>query len=189
MKRLSKAELGRELGVSASAVGQYENGKSKPKTEVLLHLNKLLEYDFINDRPQKTSESNGSAPYYPDANASAGLSFLTDNSNNAPSNYIKIPGLKVDAYINVFGDSMHPLYQSGQIIGIRKIEKDMVHYGYAYVVEMIDGEAYLKYIQPGKDNDHWSLESENPHYSATEFHISKIRNIYKIKSILTRKSL
>ncbi len=129
------------------------------------------------------------APYYPSVNVSAGLAFLTENDGSHPESYIKVPGISVDAYINVFGDSMYPKYQSGQIIGIKQVEKDMIHFGYAYVIEMQDGEPYIKYIQPGEDSEHWSLESENAHFKPKQFHLSKIRKVFKIKSVLTRESL
>lgn len=50
-KGLNKAALGRLIGVSGAAVGQYEAGTSHPKPEVLLKLNKVLGFDFINEKP------------------------------------------------------------------------------------------------------------------------------------------
>lgn len=180
-KNLTQKQLSVLSGVPEGTISRIEASKNEEvkKSEV----EKALKAVLTNAVPES------SAPYYQNVNASAGLSFLTDNSDNNPTSYIKVPGLRVDAYINVFGDSMYPKYESGQIIGIKKIEKDMIHFGYAYVVEMNDGEAYIKYIQPGTDSEHWSLESENKHYTATEFHLSKIRSIFKIKSILKRESL
>lgn len=149
----------------------------------------ILKDAYTYKQSPKNFMNDNAAPYYPNVNASAGLSFLTDNHDNNPQSYIKVPGLIVDAYINVFGDSMYPKYQSGQIVGIKRIEKEMVHFGYAYIVEMMDGESYIKYIQPGKDDEHWSLESENTHFKNKQFHLSKIRRVFKIKSVLTRESI
>lgn len=50
-KGLNKSKLGALLGVSGTAIGQYESGKNHPKTEVLLRLSKVLNYDFINNKP------------------------------------------------------------------------------------------------------------------------------------------
>lgn len=127
-------------------------------------------------------------PYYPDVNASAGLNFLTENGNNY-SVPIKIPNVDAQAFINVFGDSMYPKYCSGEIIGIKEIEKDMVFPGHAFVIQMTDGEAYIKYIDPGKDDDHWILRSENPHYKPKQFHLSKIHKVYIIKAVITKSTL
>lgn len=46
----SKKYLSDLLGVSSAAIGQYEKGDNMPKMEVLLKLNKVFEYDFINDK-------------------------------------------------------------------------------------------------------------------------------------------
>jgi phage repressor protein C with HTH and peptisase S24 domain len=127
------------------------------------------------------------APYLENVNASAGLNFLTNNGD--ATSYIKIPGAGVDAYINVFGDSMYPKYCAGEIIGVKQVQKDDLFFGHAFVIQMSDGEAYIKYIQPGKDEEHWSLESENPKYPPRQFHLSKINKIFKIKTTVTKNSL
>lgn len=130
----------------------------------------------------------GTVPYYPEINASAGLDFLSDNGRNY-SLPISIPNVDAEAYINVFGDSMYPKYCSGQIIGIKEVSKDLVMHGHAYVVQMVDGEAYLKYINGGSDGDHWLLVSENPAYKPQEFHLSKIRKVYIIKSVISKTTI
>lgn len=49
----NKSKLGALLGISGTAIKQYEDGKNYPKTEVLLALSKLLKWDFINDKPME----------------------------------------------------------------------------------------------------------------------------------------
>ncbi len=127
-------------------------------------------------------------PYYPDKNVSAGLDFLTDNGNNKSAT-IRIPNVDAEAFVNVFGDSMYPEYCNGEIIGIKKIKKERVMFGYAYVVDMINGDACIKYIDPGKDGDHWILRSANPRYKEKQLHLSKIRNIYFIKVVISKTSI
>ena len=39
---MSQAELARELGVSPSAVGMYEQGRREPSAETLVHLSKIF---------------------------------------------------------------------------------------------------------------------------------------------------
>ena len=129
-----------------------------------------------------------STPYYPEVNASAGLNFI----NQADGHYsipISIPNVKADAFINVFGDSMYPKYCSGEIIGRKEIEKDMVMFGHAYVIQMSDGEAYLKYIKKGTTDDKWLLVSENEHYEPREFHLKYIDKVFIIKATISRTSL
>ena len=127
-------------------------------------------------------------PYYPDINASAGLNFLMNNGHNY-SVPITIPNVDAEAFINVFGDSMYPKFCSGEIIGIKTIEKDFVMFGQAYVIQMTDGEAYIKYIKKGKDDKHWILASENERYEPKEFNLSKIEKVFIIKAVITKTTL
>lgn len=41
-KGLSQAELGRQLGVSASAVGMYEQGRREPSLDLVVHLARVF---------------------------------------------------------------------------------------------------------------------------------------------------
>lgn len=147
----------------------------------------MLKSNISGARPDEPTFEK-TIPYYPDVNASAGMDFLTENGHNynVP---IKIPNVDAQAFINVFGDSMYPKYCSGEIIGIKEIEKDMVFPGHAYVVQMTDGEAYIKYIDPGKDEEYWILRSENEKYKPKQFHLSKIRKVYIIKAVITKSTL
>jgi phage repressor protein C with HTH and peptisase S24 domain len=157
-----------------------------------LTLNKIWllhgEGEMLLNEVKKTEVGTKSIPYYPEINASAGLDFLTDNGNNynVP---ISIPNVDATAFINVFGDSMYPKFCSGEIIGIKQIEADYVMYGQAYVVQMKNGEAYLKYIKKGKDDKHWVLASENKQYEPKEFKIDKIDKIFIIKAVITKTTL
>lgn len=139
--------------------------------------------------PKRELTKEEGDPYYENISASAGLGYLMDNGDSRASTFIKVPGVKVDGYINVFGDSMYPKYCAGEVIGVRSIEKELVFFGHAYVLLMSDGEPYIKYIRKGKDENHWSLESENDKYQPKEFHLSKIIKIFKIKAIISRTSL
>lgn len=136
----------------------------------------------------KTSHGKNVIPYYIDVNASAGLNFITNNDGKA-FEVITIPNVDADAFINVFGDSMYPRYLSGQIIGIKRIDKEYVIFGHAYVIQMKNGEAYLKYIKKGKDANHWLLDNENKNYDANEFHLSKIDKVFIIKAVITKTTL
>jgi phage repressor protein C with HTH and peptisase S24 domain len=124
--------------------------------------------------------------YYPNVNAAAGFDKegLISEIEKIPVN---IPnwGNGLD-FINVFGDSMYPKFNSGEIIGIKEIEKQFLNYGYAYVVQFNNGEVYLKYIKKGKDDKHWLLVSENTFYEPKEFLISSIKSVFIIKGVLSK---
>lgn len=220
IKGLTNYRIAKVLGISATTIANYREGKTTPDTEILsklaqylgvkvdylldnnfkgsgiskplskIHINKKSEIiekiDLVEDKRQAVKQKT--IPYYPDINASAGMDFLAENGNNY-NIPIRIPNVDAEAYINVFGDSMYPKYCSGEIIGIKRIEKEMVFFGHAYVIQMIDGEAYIKYIDPGKDDEHWLLRSENLAYKPKQFHLSKIRNIFVIKAVITKTTI
>lgn len=206
----SQEEIGNLLGYKTkSSFSQILSGKTKipegfiDKLRGLHHsVNNFWKYGIISnnqlsetaeqtsvaEKKNETGNNENSAPYFKNINGTVGLNFLGENTGH-PNTYIKIPGLRVDAYIEVFGDNMLPKYEGGQIIGIKNIEKEMIIFGFSYVVEMVDGESYIMYIKKGRDNEHWILDSENNQYESKEFHTSKIKRVFKIKSILTRESL
>ena len=198
-KELTNYKIAKDLGVSASTIANYRNGETVPDSEKLKRLANYLglSLDYLldnvgaivaNSQAFYNERSEKSIPYYPDVNASAGLDFLTNNGHNY-SLPIKIPNVDAQAFINVFGDSMYPKYCSGEIIGVKEIEKDMVFPGHAYVIQTVDGEAYIKYVDPGKDEEHWILRSENEKYKSKQMHLSKIRRVFIIKAVITKSTL
>jgi phage repressor protein C with HTH and peptisase S24 domain len=202
---LNQKDFAGKIGVSYTTVNEVLNNKKGPGMNVI----QGIAFAFIDisdewlltgkgsmtsDMQDKSSadldpdEKLTTIPYFPDINASAGLDFLTENSTNY-SIPMSIPNVDAQAFINVFGDSMDPKYCSGEIIGIKEIGKEFVMYGYAYVVHMVDGEAYLKYIKKGKDTEHWILASENPRYEPKEFHLSNIHKVYIIKAVISKTTI
>ncbi len=201
---LNQRDFAERIGVSNTTVNEVLNNKKGAGLNViqgiayafsdisndwlLTGIGSLLKDKPLVGNSQKFEKPLVTVPYFPDINVSAGLDFLTDNelNNSIP---ICIPNLDVQAFINVFGDSMYPKYCSGQIIGIKEVRSEYVVYGHAYVIQMGNGEAYLKYIHKGKDSQHWQLASENQQYEPREFHLSKIHKIFVIKAVISKTTM
>ncbi|PQL91063.1 helix-turn-helix domain-containing protein [Apibacter adventoris] len=127
--------------------------------------------------------------YFPDVSASAGLNMKLENAENQKIP-ISIPGWGSDLiFINVYGDSMYPKYNSGEIIAIKNIEFQYINYGFPYVVVFKNGDTYIKYIDKGKGHDHILLISENKHYAPKEFSLDLIMSVYSIKGVIKRELL
>ena len=197
---LNQHDFADKIGVSYTTVNEVMNNKKGAGMNVILGISSAF-VDISGDwlltgqgsmiKPDYNSALRkplATVPYYPYVNASAGLDFLPANDQNDTES-VFIPNLDVQAFINVFGNSMEPRYCSGEIIGIKEISKDFVMFGYAYVVVMTDGEAYLKYIRKGKSSSHWVLASENPLYEPREFHLSAIHKIYIIKAVISKTTV
>lgn len=76
----NKSKLGSLLGITGTAIKQYEDGKNYPKTEVLLAMSKILKWDFINDKPLESE-------IFEDCNKNVTNELLGNNSVENKTDY------------------------------------------------------------------------------------------------------
>lgn len=179
----TQEELAKKLNITRKTINSYENGSSIPDHLEII-LNKILNHD---DSSVTLGYITGF--YLPEVSASAGLetSINNDELKKIP---VTIPGWEKDIiFINVFGDSMYPKFNSGEVIGVKYVEFQYLNYGYPYVVVFNDGEVFIKIIQPGKDEEHLVLESVNAFYKPKEFHKSLIKSFYSIKGVIKKEMM
>ncbi|WP_339889766.1 XRE family transcriptional regulator [uncultured Flavobacterium sp.] len=188
---LTQKELADKLGVSHNTISNWEKGEVIPNSKDSL-IDSFLNINIENVKNENSNNIVNEPPtgyYHPDVSASAGLEseMVNDELKRIP---INIPNWEKGVeFINVYGDSMYPKFCSGEIIGIKEVERQYMNYGYAYVIIFNDGQVYLKYIRKGKDDDHWLLASENPKYEAKEYHLSLIKKIFIIKGVITKTTM
>ena len=189
-KGISAYNLSNYTGISQATLSRILNKDTKPNAS---NLKSLAEYFQVEQEwllsGNEDVENYSTGYYYPDVSASAGLGIKLDSYelNKIP---ISIPNWGKDLmFINVYGDSMYPKYCSGEIIGIKEIQADMLHFGLAYVVIMNDDEVYLKYITGGKNDEFFTLSSENPKHPPREYHLSLIKKIFIIKGVITKTTM
>lgn len=195
---LTQNQLADIVESSVRAVQSWEQGQ-RNITQGAIKLMKVYEDSntiTLNDDGEKVSilKPNKDAPeltgyYYPNVSASAGLDISTLNQEleKVPI-YLPNFGKGID-FINVYGDSMYPKYNAGEIIGIKLIEFQYLNYGYPYVVIFKNGDAYIKYVKKGKDENHVLLESENTFYEPREFNIDLIQNFYSIRGVIKKEMM
>lgn len=203
-KEIKKSHFEKNIGVSNGYINSLKDSPSAEKLELIskkyldLNISWLLtgEGTMLNDDGEKVSilKPNKDAPeltgyYYPNVSASAGLDISTLNQEleKVPI-YLPNFGKGID-FINVYGDSMYPKYNAGEIIGIKLIEFQYLNYGYPYVVIFKNGDAYIKYVKKGKDENHVLLESENTFYEPREFNIDLIQNFYSIRGVIKKEMM
>lgn len=197
LKNLNKAQLGRMIGVSGAAVGQYEAGTSHPKPQVLLKLNKVLGFDFINDRPitesntfQKPSinEDRRGVPYY-DVDFIGGYDLLINDQTVNPLYYIDFfPYNDADCWLNVTGKSMGPLIAHGDIVALKEVQgwQEFLLEGEIYAIVTKNGFRTIKIIGPGPDSDHYMLEPYNKEYKPQPIPKKIITRIFRVKGALKK---
>lgn len=179
----TQEELAKKLNITRKTINSYENGSSIPDHLEII-LNKILNHD---DSSVTLGYITGF--YLPEVSASAGLetSLNNDELKKIP---VTIPGWEKDIiFINVFGDSMYPKFNSGEVIGVKYVEFQFLNYGYPYVVVFNNGDVFIKIIQPGKDEEHLVLESVNAFYKPKEFHKSLIKSFYSIKGVIKKEMM
>lgn len=179
----TQEELAKKLNITRKTINSYENGSSIPDHLEII-LNKILNQDDNNVTSGYTT-----GYYLPEVSASAGLetSINNDELKKIP---VTIPGWEKDIiFINVFGDSMYPKFNSGEVIGVKYVEFQFLNYGYPYVVVFNNGDVFIKIIQPGKDEEHLVLESVNAFYKPKEFHKSLIKSFYSIKGVIKKEMM
>ena len=91
--------------------------------------------------------------------------------------------------MNVYGDSMYPKYNSGEIIGVKYIEFQYLNYGSAYVVVFNNGDTHIKIIQPGSDKEHLMLVSVNDFYKPKEYNLDLLKSFYSIKGVIKKEMM
>ena len=179
-------KIAEKTSLTEVGINKILNGNSKnPRPDTL----KILE-DFIHNFKSSLHNKNDvTGFYYPEVSASAGMDkeMQNDDLKRIP---VTIPGWDKDvSFINVYGDSMYPKYNAGEIIGVKFIEFQYLNYGFPYVIILNNGDTYIKIVQPGSDNDHLLLVSVNEFYKPKEFHLNLIKGFYSIKGVIKKEMM
>lgn len=185
-KSLNNNDLGYIILMNGDTFRKALSRKSLSDLEM-----KALE-TFMNNFGQEEKNINfePTGYYLPDVYAAANMEDEMQNQDELNRIPVNIPNWEKNTiFINVSGDSMYPEYCSGDIIGIKETEFDYIVFGFAYVVILQNGDVYVKYIKKGIDNNHLILESENEFYEPKEIHISKVKKVYQVKGVITKKSM
>lgn len=123
-------------------------------------------------------------PYYSRMPASAGQLEMGDE--DITTERIAIPGANVDAYFPVVGNSMDPTIQSGDIVGIRKLDSlARIRPNDIYLIFTRDNERMLKRIKGvNTESPNLTLYSDNPAYEPFDVLKEQIAAVYKAVMII-----
>lgn len=198
LKGLNKTQLAELIGVSDAAVGQYEKGKSTPSAKILLRLNDVLGYDFIQNKELTqtntstipiVNEDHRGAPYY-DVDFIAGFDLVLNDQTIKPAYYIDfLPFNDVDCWLNVTGKSMGPLIAHGDIVALKKLNdwRDFLLFGEIYAIVTAEFRT-IKILGKGKDEDHFRLipYNKSPEYDEQQVPKNIITHIFRVKGALKK---
>lgn len=190
--RFPVKEISLKTGFNKGSVSSYVNGKIPPSLQFIEKLSEVYNLDLKDFEEKSIIEIDIKEPtgfYFPEISASAGLETQINNDDlkRIP---VTIPGWEkgID-FINVFGDSMYPKYNAGEIIGVKYIDFEYLNYGSAYVVVFKNGDTHIKIIQPGADQHHLILVSVNEFYKPKEYHLDSLKSFYSIKGVIKKEMM
>jgi len=130
----------------------------------------------------------GGVPYY-QVDFIAGFDLIYNNQKATPDNYIYVPHYcNADCWVDVTGDSMAPLIQSGDIVALKQI-KDWQH-------NILGGEIYaivteqwrtIKRVRVVRDdNNKLLLTPINPEYDPLEVNKTSIIAIFQVLGVVKK---
>ena len=131
-----------------------------------------------------TSTEMVGQPYYSRMPASAGQ--LDMGHEDITTERIVIPGVKTTAYFPVVGNSMDPTIQSGDIVGIRRMDGlTRIRPNDIYLIFTRDNERMLKRIKNiNQQSPYLTLYSDNPAYEPFDVIKEQIVGVYKAVCII-----
>lgn len=146
------------------------------------------EGEMTNDKPAiRTSHS---IRYWVDVDATAGGVTVFDDMITKSYIDLSIPEFRdcTDA-VNLYGDSMAPLYKSGQIIILKEWTESFIDFGNVYLIVTKSGNRMVKYLRKGTDRQHVLCVSENKDFDSFEIEIGDILRLYLVKGSVQKNTL
>lgn len=199
--------FGKMFGLNRGAISSYIRGKATPKLETLQKISDFyqLSLDYLvnsklsevdkNELPKthKIMENKG-VPYY-DIDVAASFEHGFKNMDDKPEFFVDfLPFNDCSAYLPVYGESMYPVFTSGEIIAVKRVDNhNIILWGEAYLV-VTNSEANnlrtVKLLFQHTDDDKVILRAANPEFKGDTI-ISKscITDLYIVKGKITRKQL
>ncbi|NME69038.1 S24 family peptidase [Flammeovirga aprica] len=107
------------------------------------------------------------------------------NEKDVLKNYSIPEFAGVSFLIRVKGDSMHPKYTSGDIVGGKKIENsNFIQWGKPYIIATQEQGILIKYLYPSDQEDSLKAVSENEKYPAFDIPKSEITGLAIIRGVI-----
>ena len=197
--RLKKKDVAEYLGVSPAFITALCSGsRSVPLDKIdLIRLNPDWDTSMFTGESEMLKEGVGDSSgrgsrirYWVDVDATAGGVELFDDMTTNRFIDLSIPEFRdcTDA-VNLYGDSMMPLYRNGQIIILKEWKENFIDFGNVYLVITCNGNRMVKYLRRGSDADHVLCISENKDFDPFEIERKDILRLYLVKGGISKNTL
>ena len=177
--------------IPVKTLKEAQNGISELSKKQRNILSKYIEEvrEYFQNESIGAPKGTPTGYYYPEIYAKAGFDIANFN-NEMQRLPVYIPNFSKDViFINVYGDSMYPKYKAGDVIGIKPVDFIYLVFGHPYVVVFDNGDVNIKYVRRGSDDEHVSLESENPKYDPREYPLKIIRAFYAVEGSVKKERM
>jgi transcriptional regulator with XRE-family HTH domain len=197
--KLTQADIAAFLGCTQGFISQVEKGVSTLSPEFISIILANPDWDtsmFTGDGgmlKEGAGDSSGRGSrirYWVDVDATAGGVELFDDMTTNRFIDLSIPEFRdcTDA-VNLYGDSMMPLYRNGQIIILKEWKENFIDFGNVYLVITCNGNRMVKYLRRGSDADHVLCISENKDFDPFEIERKDILRLYLVKGGISKNTL
>lgn len=199
VNKLTQADIAAFLGCTQGFISQVEKGVSTLSPEFISIILANPDWDtsmFTGDGgmlKEGAGDSSGRGSrirYWVDVDATAGGVELFDDMTTNRFIDLSIPEFRdcTDA-VNLYGDSMMPLYRNGQIIILKEWKENFIDFGNVYLVITCNGNRMVKYLRRGSDADHVLCISENKDFDPFEIERKDILRLYLVKGGISKNTL
>jgi len=199
VNKLTQAEIAAFLGCTQGFISQVEKGVStlSPEFISVILANPDWDTSMFTGESEMLKEGAGDSSgrgsrirYWVDVDATAGGVELFDDMTTNRFIDLSIPEFRdcTDA-VNLYGDSMMPLYRNGQIIILKEWKENFIDFGNVYLVITCNGNRMVKYLRRGSDADHVLCISENKDFDPFEIERKDILRLYLVKGGISKNTL
>lgn len=196
-KKITQIAFAESIGASTGYVNAMSKGFG-PKYEAIvrekypdLNIGWVMtgEGEMLHGATEEAAPHNR-IRYWVDVDATAGGVTLFDDQVTNKYIDLDIPEFRdcTDA-VNLYGDSMLPLYKSGQIIILKEWMESFIDYGNVYLVITKKGNRMVKYLRKGSDAQHVLCVSENKDFDPFEIEKEDILRLYVVKGGISKNTL
>lgn len=128
--------------------------------------------------------------YWPDVDVTGGKMELFNDSHTNGYESVIIPDFSdcTDA-VNLYGDSMSPRYNSGQIVILKEWDESFIAYGQVYLIITKNGFRTVKYLRKSTNPVEVLCVSENPDYDPFSVNKEDILKLYLVKGVIEKTTI
>lgn len=142
----------------------------------------IKDSDKVEEVKSENLPSRGNIRYWEDVAATGGSLEFLENPDEHHTRMISMPKFAdcTDA-VNIYGDSMYPVYKSGEIICIKPWMESFIDYGCCYLIVTRNGNRMVKYLRKSSDESKVMCVSENKDFDPFEIDKSDILRLFLVR--------